>query len=128
VNWLRRRSIHGRLTACRVGELLGGVAGLGWPAEAVQEVAELHAQRVEVAERRGKTNPQRLSSSEFKQGGEIDGAVWHACAGPAEGRSGSRRSRGRASGSPEAAREAGGREPAAEETDSGGADLRWSWR
>ena len=42
--------------------------GLGWPAEAVQEVAELHAQCVEAAERHGKTNLRRLSSSEFKQG------------------------------------------------------------
>ena len=27
MNWLRWRSIHGRPTACRVGELRGGVAG-----------------------------------------------------------------------------------------------------
>ena len=126
MNWLRRRSIHGRPTACRVGELRGGVAGLGWTAEAVQEVAELHAQRVEVAERRGKTNPQRLSSSEFKQERRDRRSGVERLRGASEGRSGSRRSRGRASGSPEAAREAGGREPTAEETGGGGAELRWS--
>ena len=27
MNWLRRRSIHGRPASCRVGELRGGVAG-----------------------------------------------------------------------------------------------------
>ena len=27
MNWLRRRSIHGRLVACSVGELRGGVVG-----------------------------------------------------------------------------------------------------
>jgi len=102
--------------------------GLGWPAEAVQEVAELHAQCVEAAERHGKTNLRRLSSSEFKQGRRDRRSGVERLRGASEGRSGSRRSRGRASGSPGAAREAGGREPAAEETDGGGADLRWSWR
>ena len=35
---------------------------------------------------------------------------------------------GRAGGGPEAAWAAGGREPAAEETGGGGAELQWSWR
>jgi len=102
--------------------------GLRWPVEAVQEVAELHAQRVEVVERCGKTNPRRLSSSEFKQGRRDRRSGVERLRGASEGRSGSRRSRGRASGIPEAAREAGGREPTAEETGGGGAELRWSWR
>ena len=38
--------------------------GLGWPAEAAQEMVELHVQRVEAAERRGKANPWRLNSPE----------------------------------------------------------------
>ena len=88
--------------------------GLRWPAEAVQEVAELHAQCVEAAERRG------------VQGRRDRRSGVERLRGASEGRSGSRRSRGRASGSPEAAREAGGREPTAEETGGGGAELRWS--
>jgi len=40
----------------------------GMPAEAAQEAVELHAQRVEAAERHREANPERLSSSEMKSG------------------------------------------------------------
>ena len=102
--------------------------GLGWPAEAVQEVAELHAQCVEAAERHGKTNLRRLSSSEFKQGRRDRRSGVARLRGASRGEVWVQEKPGRASGSPEAAREAGGREPTAEETGGGGVELRWSWR
>jgi len=48
----------------RMGVCGAAWRGLGWPAEAAQEMVELHVQRVEAAERRGKANPWRLSSPE----------------------------------------------------------------
>jgi len=83
--------------------------GLGWPAEEVQEVAELHAQCVEAAERRG------------VQGRRDRRSGVERLRGASEGRSGSRRSRGRASGIPEAA--PGGRWAG---THGGGDRRRWS--